>query len=148
MRESKECEHCGGIYFRAEKVSDAMWAARRYCSVRCGGQALARRHQRALEENNAVEFSRFPEKENSMAEPARGAPVERELRIVRVGPNPRLVVCEYFELAQRRLCTVLVKRTDKYVRGMRLKMAEPLDEAAYRRPWVYQGAPPRHRGRW
>jgi hypothetical protein len=141
MRESKECEHCGRIYFRAEKVTEVMWAARRYCSAVCSGQALAKRHQRALEEGRALEAPK-------PAAPAPKEPVVRELRIVRVGPNPRLVVCEYFELAQRRLCTVLVKRTDKFVRGMRLKMAEPLDEMAYRRPWVYQGPPPRHRGRW
>jgi hypothetical protein len=75
-------------------------------------------------------------------------PIMRDLRIVRVGPNPRTVTCEYFELAQRRTCTVLVKRNDKYVRGMRFAMAEPGPELEFSRPWVYTGPAPRRRGRW
>jgi hypothetical protein len=150
MRESKECLECGGIYFRAQEgVSDAQWEARKYCSTSCGGKALVKRMRTAVK---SLEGEVGPE-EPTEEEP--GAPPEeprvaimRDLRIVRVGPNPRTVTCEYFELAQRRTCTVLVKRNDKYVRGMRFKMAEPGPELEFSRPWVYEGPAPRRRGRW
>jgi hypothetical protein len=104
----------------------------------------------AVEEGKAVEFALGVPAEEEPApspEPPR-LPIMRDLRIVRVGPNPRTVTCEYFELAQRRTCTVLVKRNDKYVRGMRFAMAEPGPELEFSRPWVYTGPAPRRRGRW
>ena len=144
MTENKECEECGGIYFRPEGYTEGQWAVRKYCGQVCAGKASQKRIRAAKGELTAEElgqqeaFTSAPEK----------VPVLRDLRIVRVGPNPRLVVCEYYELAERRLCTVLVKRPAKFVRGMRFKMAEPLDEMEFRRPWPYEGPMPRHRGRW
>jgi len=79
-------------------------------------------------------------------EPLKG--IERELRVVRVGPNPRVVQCEYMELATRRTCVVKVGDNRKWMRGMRFFMEEPRDEEAYVRPWVYRGKAPRRRGRW
>lgn len=168
MRESKECLECGGLYFRGQHVSDAMWEARKYCSGPCAGKAGARRlHPKKEEAAGPLVAEVAPEEviitkelgpvypldpvvaQTVSKEPKpERQPIIRELKIVRVGPNPRLLVCEYFELAQRRTCTVDVKRTAKYVRGMKFKMAEPVEEQAYRRPWVYTGAPPRWRGRW
>ena len=75
------------------------------------------------------------------------AGIERELRVVRVGPNPRLVVCEYMELAERRRCLVNVGRAKKYLVGMRIVMREPVEEEEYERPWVYRGVAPRRKGR-
>lgn len=74
--------------------------------------------------------------------------IERELRVIRVGPNPRLVVCEYMELAERRVVRVDVKRNVKWIKGMRFRMEEPINEEEYIRPWVYKGKQPRLRGRW
>jgi len=74
--------------------------------------------------------------------------IERELRVVRVGPNPRMVVCEYWELAERRVCIVNVKRNVKWMRGMKFKMEEPRVEEEYIKPWIYKGKQPRLRGRW
>ena len=74
--------------------------------------------------------------------------IERELRVVRVGPNPRMVVCEYWELASRRTCIVNVKRNLKWIRGMRFRMEEPVVEQEYIKPWIYKGKQPRLRGRW
>lgn len=76
------------------------------------------------------------------------AGIERELRVIRVGPNPRLVVCEYLELAERRTCRVDVKRNTKWIKGMRFRMEEPVREEEYIKPWVYKGKAPRLRGRW
>jgi hypothetical protein len=151
MRDSKECVECGGIYFRPENGTQGQWEARKYCSPACAGKAQARRlHERAKEAlAAAAEF--VPEPAEVVTQtllPVEKAPIVRDLRIVRVGPNPRTVTCEYLELAQRRTCTVFVKRNDKYVRGMRFKMAGPIAELEFERPWVYTGAAPRRRGRW
>jgi hypothetical protein len=150
MRESKECAECGGIYFRAEGVTQAQWEARRYCSVGCAGKGLVKRN--AAKKAEATELvTEVPKIDLSVTQIALlepKTPVVRDLRIVRVGPNPRTVTCEYQELAQRRTCTVFVRRNDKFVRGMRLQMAEPVSDAEFGRPWVYTGPPPRRRGKW
>lgn len=153
MRESKECLECGGIYFRPESYTLAMWEARRYCGASCAGKAGARRLHRKEEPEAILPGALMPVDPvaaQTVREPpaSEREPVMRDLRIVRVGPNPKLLVCEYYELATRRVCTVLVKKTDKFVRGMRFKMAEPVAQADFIRPWVYQGPAPRHRGRW
>ena len=80
-----------------------------------------------------------------------GAPragIERELVVIGRCANPKLVRAYYFELAERRVCLVDVKRNAKWVKGMRFRMVEPFDEAAYVAPWVYVGKAPRLRGRW
>jgi hypothetical protein len=151
VRESKECLECGGIYFRAEGISPEQWEARKYCSTSCGGKALVKRMRAAIAEaKGAAPEPKEPAEpaEPEPAEPEPRVPIVRDLRIVRVGPNPRTITCEYQELAQRRTCVVLVKRNDKYVRGMRFKMAEPAGELDFARPWVYAGPAPRRRGRW
>jgi hypothetical protein len=79
---------------------------------------------------------------------AGGGGIERELRVVRVGPNPRMVVCEYWELAQRKVVVVKVGLNRKWLKGMRFKIEEPLDEAEYNGVWQYKGAAPRRKGRW
>ena len=147
MRDSKECLECGGIYFRGENYTQGQWEARKYCSPACAGKAQARRLQERAKEAEATAPELVAVVAPASPEPGR-LPIMRDLRIVRVGPNPRTVTCEYLELAQRRTCTVLVKRNDKYVRGMRFKMAEPGPELEYQRPWVYTGPAPRRRGRW
>lgn len=75
-------------------------------------------------------------------------PIERELKVVRVGPNPRLVLCEYWELESRRTCLVNVGKNRKWVRGMKFVMEEPVGELEYVKPWEYVGKQPRRRGRW
>lgn len=74
--------------------------------------------------------------------------IERELKVIRVGPNPRMVVCEYWEVLERRTCAVVVGDNRKWFRGMVFRMAEPVSEEEYKRPWVYRGRAPRRKGRW
>lgn len=147
MRESKECVECGGIYFRPEYATSGQWEARKYCSAPCAGKAGARAAHGAPAEARTLVEKPLAELIPAVLERIK-APIERDLRVVRVGPNPRMLVCEYMELAQRRLCTVSVKRNSKFVRGMRFVMAEPASEADFVRPWVYGGPAPRRRGRW
>ena len=86
-------------------------------------------------------------KEGESEAPPKGG-IKRELRVIRVGPNPRMVVCEYYELASRRVCTVNVKVNRKWRKGMVFVMEEPVREEEYVRPWEYQGLGPRRAGRW
>jgi hypothetical protein len=74
--------------------------------------------------------------------------IERELRVVRVGPNPRMVLCEYWELESRRTCVINVRDNRKWMRGMKFVMEEPAGDLEVLKPWIYQGKAPRRRGRW
>jgi len=76
------------------------------------------------------------------------AGVDRELEVIRVGPNPRILTCRYKELASERVCKVGVKTVANFVRGMKFRMAEPLDELEYAGVWRYAGPLPRLKGRW
>lgn len=74
--------------------------------------------------------------------------IVRNLKVIRVGPNPRLVSCEYWELAERRVCRVNVRDNRKWLKGMEFEMVEPVGDEEYERPWVYVGKAPRRKGRW
>jgi hypothetical protein len=80
-------------------------------------------------------------------EPKR-AGIERELEVIRVGPNPRILTCRYKELASERVCKVGVKTVANFVRGMKFRMVEPVNELEYAGVWRYEGKLPRLRGRW
>jgi hypothetical protein len=74
--------------------------------------------------------------------------IERELEVVRVGPNPRILTCRYKELASERVCKVGVKSAANFVCGMKFRMAEPSDSLEFASVWRYEGKLPRARGRW
>jgi hypothetical protein len=76
------------------------------------------------------------------------AGIDRELEVIRVGPNPRILTCRYWELASERICKVGVKSVANFVRGMKFRMVEPKDELEYAGVWRYDGALPRRKGRW
>jgi hypothetical protein len=74
--------------------------------------------------------------------------IERELEVIRVGPNPRILTCRYWELASERVCKVGVKSVANFVRGMKFVMREPVNELEYAGVWKYEGKLPRIKGRW
>jgi hypothetical protein len=71
-----------------------------------------------------------------------------ELEILRIPPNPRLVICRYWILEEERRCMVRVGRNGNFVRGMKLRVQEPSDPSAQSEPWQYTGPLPRRRGHW
>jgi hypothetical protein len=93
----------------------------------------------------AVAEVREQEKEETSAS---GSAALVELEVLRIPPNPRLVICRYRVSGEERRCMVLVGRNEKFVRGMKFWLAEPSDPAARCRPWPYAGRLPRRRGRW
>ena len=71
-----------------------------------------------------------------------------ELEVLRIPPNPRLVICRYYVSGQQRRCMVRVGRNYNFVPRMKFSLAEPSDPVARARPWAYAGPLPRRRGRW
>jgi hypothetical protein len=71
---------------------------------------------------------------------------KRELEVVRVGPNPRVLTCRYVLRGEERNCLVRVKSVAKFRRGMKFEMEEPggVDGEL----WEYGGVLPRYMGRW
>ena len=72
-----------------------------------------------------------------------------ELEVVRIPPNPRLVICRYWVFGEERRCMVRVGRNSNFVPRMKFWLAEPSDPLARSRPWPF--APnrlPKRRGRW
>jgi hypothetical protein len=71
-----------------------------------------------------------------------------EVEVLRIPPNPRLVICRYCVSGEQRRCTVRVGRNYNFVPRMKFSVAEPRDLVARARPWEYSGPLPRRRGRW
>jgi hypothetical protein len=71
-----------------------------------------------------------------------------EVEILRIPPNPQLVICRYWVLGEERRCMVRVGRNSNFVPRMKFWLQEPGDPAARRRPWPYVGRLPRRRGWW
>ena len=78
----------------------------------------------------------------------RREPIERELKVVRIGPNPRTITCEYLELESRRTCVVNVGNNRKWAKGMVFAMEEPSGDLEVQKAWEYKGRAPRRKGRW
>jgi hypothetical protein len=71
-----------------------------------------------------------------------------ELEVLRIPPNPRLVICRYRACGEERRCMVNVGRNSNFVPRMKLWLAEPSDPLTRVRPWPYAGPLPRRKGRW
>lgn len=70
---------------------------------------------------------------------------EVELEIVRVGPNPRLLICRYFDAVGEVRVGVRVKSIRSFRRGMKFRM---VPNGGNGNPWEYEGKLPRFVGRW
>jgi hypothetical protein len=71
-----------------------------------------------------------------------------EVEVLRIPPNPRLVICRYWAGGEERRCMVRVGRNSNFVPRMKFWLPEPSDPAARVRPWPYADPLPRRRGRW
>src|SRR5258705_12940272 len=50
-----------------------------------------------------------------------------EVEVMRIPPNPRMILCRYWAGNEERRCTVRVGRNADFVRGMKLRVQEPSD---------------------
>ena len=71
-----------------------------------------------------------------------------EVEVLRIPPNPRLVICRYWVFGEERRCMVRAGRNSNFVPRMKFWLAEPSDPLTRVRPWPYAGPLPRRRGRW
>ena len=72
---------------------------------------------------------------------------EIELQIVRIPPNPRMVICTYRAVSGERRCIVRVGRNANFRRGMKLVTKRPA-AGVEAEPWTYDGLLPRRPGHW
>ena len=91
-----------------------------------------------------------PVKEQKKEESSAGgsAPLV-EVEVLRIPPNPRLVICRYWVFGEERRCMVRVGRNSNFVPRLKFWLPEPSDPVARIRPWPF--APnrlPKRRGCW
>jgi hypothetical protein len=87
------------------------------------------------------------ERERKSRKPPAGSGNEIELEILRIPPNPRMVLCQYWAGSEERRCIVRVGRNANFKRGMKLLVKRPA-AGAEAEPWAYDGSMPRRPGHW
>ena len=70
-----------------------------------------------------------------------------EVEVLRVPPNPRLVICRYRAGSEERRILVRVHRNKNFKPGMKLVVKRPAN-GTEAEPWAYDGSLPRRTGRW
>jgi hypothetical protein len=74
-------------------------------------------------------------------------PIEREavmVKVLRVCPNPRLLMCVHQDDGLERRVLVQVRKNKNFTARMELKVRPVMGTG----PWIFEGKPPRRRGRW
>ncbi len=70
-----------------------------------------------------------------------------EVEVMRIAPNPRLLVCRYWVFKEERRALIRVHRNENFKPGMKLLVKRPA-AGTEAEPWAYDGLLPRHPGRW
>lgn len=137
--EYKSVEELEARALEAERAKDKLHEQR---AIRFWNQANIRRKE--IEMANRKQGLQIVE-EKALAAVESGT-VERpevELEVIRVGPNPRIVVCRYKILAEELIVKLRVKSVQNFTRGMRIRMREQEGES-----WEFHGILPRRKGAW
>ena len=80
---------------------------------------------------------------------AGGSALLVEVEVLRIPPNPRLVICRYWVFGEERRCMVRVGRNSNFVPRLKFWLPEPSDPVARIRPWPFvPNRLPKRRGRW
>ena len=109
------------------------------------------KRQREIEESAAKAAAAAAgdaEREQKASVDAGNGRTLRELQVVRIVANPRLILCAYWQDGQECRCLVNVGRNCNFVPRMKFLLMEPSDPMARSRPWPYAGPLPRRKGRW
>jgi hypothetical protein len=67
------------------------------------------------------------------------------LKVIRLPPNPRLLICAYQENGREHKVMVFVGRNGNFRPNMEISVRRPASESE---PWRYAGRLPRFKGRW
>src|SRR5260221_5862294 len=128
------------------KWREAKWAQR---AAAAAAHAEAEEQKRKSEElaAKAAALAAEAERERKAREPRAETGNEIELEILRIPPNPRMVICQYWAGSGERRCTVRVGWNANFRRGMKLLVKRPAN-GTEAEPWAYDGLLPRRLGRW
>jgi hypothetical protein len=140
--------------FKARRTAEGLrlkWreAKRTQRTAAAAVRAEAEERKRRTEElaAKAAALAAEAERERQAREPIAGSGSEIELEIVRIPPNPRMVVCQYWAEGEERRCVVRVGRNANFRPGMKLLVKRPAVGADIE-PWKYDGSLPRRPGHW
>jgi hypothetical protein len=119
-------------------------AAQRFAAA---AAAEAEEQKRRSEElaAKAAALAAEAERERKARAPVAEGGNEIELKIVRIPPNPRMVICAYRAVSGERRCMVRVGRNANFRPGMKLLVKRPAN-GMEAEPWTYDGLLPRRPG--
>jgi hypothetical protein len=118
-------------------------------TVAAAARAEAEERKRREEElaAKAAALAAEAERERKSREPVAESGTEIELEILRIPPNPRMVMCRYQAVSGERACIVRVGRNTNFRRGMKLVVKRPAN-GGDAEAWAYDGMLPRRPGQW
>jgi hypothetical protein len=136
---------------RAPELLRAKWreakAAQRAIAAAARAEAEERRRRDEELAAKAAALAAEAERERKSREPLAESGTEIELEIVRIPPNPRMVICRYRATSGERLCLVRVGRNTNFRQGMKLVVKRPAN-GMEAQPWPNDGVVPRRPGQW
>jgi hypothetical protein len=122
-------------------------AAQRTAAAAAHAEAEERKRRDEELAAKAAALAAEAERERKSREPLAESGNEIELEILRIPPNPRMVICAYRAVSGERRCLVRVGRNANFKPGMKLVVKRPVNGAEVE-PWTYNGLLPRRPGRW
>ena len=102
-------------------------------------------HEVGLSSDIATVESREVQREEEISASANAPLVEVE--VMRIAPNPRLLLCRYWVFGEERRALIRVHRNKNFKPGMKLSVKRPANDTEAE-PWAYDGLLPRRTGRW
>jgi hypothetical protein len=136
---------------RAPELLRAKWreakAAQRAIAAAARAEAEERRRRDEELAAKSAALAAEVERERKAREPIAESGDAIELEIVRVPPNPRMVMCRYRVVSGERQCLVRVGRNRNFRRGMKVLVKRPAN-GMEAQPWMYDGVLPRCPGHW
>jgi hypothetical protein len=150
----REKNHLVYERFKAKRTPEllrAKWreakAAQRATVAAARAEAEERKRKDEEVAAKAAALAAEAERERKSREPIAECGIEIELEIVRIPPNPRMVICRYPATSGERRCLVRVGRNRNFRRGMKLVVKGP-PNGMEPQPWTYDGVLPRRPGHW
>src|SRR5258707_5358995 len=109
-------------------------AARRAAAAAAHAEAEERKRRDEELATKAAALVAEAERERKSQEPLAASGDEIELEILRIPPNPRMVICAYRAVSGEKQCVVRVGRSANFRRGMKLLVKRPA-YGAEAEPW-------------
>jgi hypothetical protein len=155
LREAERVKsHLAYQRFKARRTPEGLrlkWreakAAQRAAARAAHAQVEERKRRDEELAAKAAALAAEAERERKSREPVAESGNEIELEIVRIAPNPKLVICQYRAESEERRCIVRVGRNANFRPGMKLLVKRP-GVGADIEPWKYDGSLPRRPGHW